>query len=372
MAKTVYLGNYDTDGTRSASPAGVTMMKYLLSALSAIGGRVTMISPSFRKDGAAAPRECRREEGYDLIFPASLAKSRNPLMRLRRQWHHRRALQRELEEQVQNGDTLVVYHSLLLMRAIKRLRRRRDFRLILQVCEIYSDVNGDAARRAQEIAFIQTADAYVFMTELMEQQLNTAHKPYAVCLGTYETGEGVKDTFGDGKIHCVYAGTFDPRKGGATAAIAAAAFLPTAYHMHILGFGTPQETAEIEAQAATFALAGGCTVSYDGCLHGEEYTRFVQKCDIGLSTQNPDGAYNATSFPSKILAYMASGLRVVSVRIPAVETSAVGENVTFYDEQSPKAIAEAILRVDATDGYDGQALLHALDAQFKHSLQELL
>ena len=75
MAKTVYLGNYDIDGTRHASPACVTVMSYMLSVLSA-NDRVTVIAPSFPKDGKAAPRECRTEAGYDLIFPASLKKSR--------------------------------------------------------------------------------------------------------------------------------------------------------------------------------------------------------------------------------------------------------------------------------------------------------
>ena len=369
LAKTVYLGAYDVDGTRHASPAGVTMMKYMLSVLSA-DNRVTMIAPSFPKDGKAAPRDCRCEEGYDLIFPASLKKSRNPLMRVLRQWHHRRALQRELEVQVQDGDTLVVYHSLLLMQAVKRLRRRRDFRLILQVCEIYADVNADVRCRAQEVAFVQTADAYVFMTEMMAAELNKEQKPYAVCNGSYAVSERVVSPSDDGKIHCVYAGTFDPRKGGVSAAIAAAAFLPSNYHLHVLGFGTPQEIEAVQAQVRACGKEG-CTVSYDGCLQGEEYTRFIQKCAIGLSTQNPTAAFNATSFPSKILAYMANGLRVVSIRIPAVTTSAVGQFVTFYDEQTPEAIAKAILQVDMTDTYDGQAVLQELNAKFTHDFRNL-
>lgn len=372
MAKIVYLGHYDIDGTREGSPACVTVMRYMLSVLTKKAGTLTVISPAFPKSGKSAPRECRREEGYDLVFPASRGKSRNPLMRALRQWHHRRALRRELERQVQEGDTLVVYHSLLLMREVERLRRRRQFRLVLQVCEIYSDVIGDEAGRARETAFIQTADAYVFMTELMERQLNTAHKPFAVCLGTYETAAQSRDTFGDGKIHCVYAGTFDPQKGGGAAAAAAAAFLPREYHMHILGFGTAAQVADMKERVAATAAAGGCTVTYDGCLQGEEYTRFIQKCDIGLSTQNPAAAFNATSFPSKILAYMANGLRVVSIRIPAIEQSAVAEHLCFYDEQTPKDIAEAIRRVGVADTHDGCAVLRELDDAFTKALHALL
>lgn len=375
MSKIVYLGHYDIDGQRAAgSPAAATMLRYVLSALMQTGKPVTVLSHTYPKNGAATPRECRHEEGYDLIFPATLRKRRNLLMRGVREWHHRRMLEKELEELVQDGDTLVVYHSLLFMRAVQRLRKRRNFRLVLQACEIYSDVIGDTAGRAAEIAYIQTADAYIFASDMMEKMLNTAHKPYAVCHGTYDAAES-KSSFNDGKVHCVYAGTLDPRKGALVAA-SAAAFLPKNYHIHILGFGTGNNAeAEVDgmrAHAAAVSAEGGATVTYDGCLRGEVYTQFVQKCDIGLSPQDPEAAFNATSFPSKILSYMSSGLRVVCIRIPAIDTSALGRYMYFYEEQTPRAIADAILQVDVTDDYDGQAVLRQLNEQFVRTLCEVL
>ena len=105
-------------------------------------------------------------------------------------------------------------------------------------------------------------------------------------------------------------------------------------------------------------------MSYDGLLSGEEYIRFIQSCDIVLSTQNPDAAFNATSFPSKILSYMANGLRVVSIRIPAIEQSAVGDALFYYDRQTSEEIAKAILSVDMNSSYDSRTLIHALDNAF--------
>lgn len=376
MSKIVYLGHYDIDGQRAAgSPAAGTMLRYVLSVLVQTEKPVTVISHTYPKDGAAMPRECRHEEGYDLVLPATMRKSRNPLMRWLREQHHRRELERMLEEQVRDGDTLVVYHSLLFMRAVKRLREKRNFRLVLQTCEIYSDVIGDKAGRAAEIAYIQAADAYIFASNMMEKMLNTAHKPYAVCLGTYTATESAKDSFDDGKIHCVYAGTLEPRKGALVAA-SAAAFLPKNYHIHILGFGVGNnaqaEVDEMCAHVKGVTAEGGATVTYDGCLRGEAYTQFVQKCDIGLSPQDPEAAFNATSFPSKILSYMASGLRVVSIRIPSIDTSALGRYMYFYDEQTPEAVAEAVSQVDMADEYDGQTVLRQLDEQFARALCEVL
>ena len=117
---------------------------------------------------------------------------------------------------------------------------------------------------------------------------------------------------------------------------------------------------------------GKATVTYDGLLSGEDYIRFIQACDIGLSTQNPDEAFNATSFPSKVLSYMANGLRVVSVRIKAVETSAVGDMITYYDEQTPESIAKAIMSVDMSQPYDSRMRIAELDEQFQRELKKLI
>ena len=46
-------------------------------------------------------------------------------------------------------------------------------------------------------------------------------RPYIVVNGTYHSEFERDAGFADDKIHCVYAGTFDPTKGGADAAAAA-------------------------------------------------------------------------------------------------------------------------------------------------------
>lgn len=107
-------------------------------------------------------------------------------------------------------------------------------------------------------------------------------------------------------------------------------------------------------------------------LSGEEYIRFIQSCDIGLSTQNPDAAFNATSFPSKILSYLSNGLRVVSIRIPAIEGSDVGDKLFYYDEQTPKQIADAILSVDMAQAYDSRSDIVDLSNKFQNELMLMM
>ena len=216
----------------------------------------------------------------------------------------------------------------------------------------------------------------IFPTELLNEKINTQKKPYAIIHGTYQVEPDRKcNIFQDElqkKIHCVYAGTFDPRKGGAIAAAAAAEFLPENYHIHILGFGNDEEKKKMQDLIAKLASKTVCGISYDGLLSGEDYIRFIQSCDIGLSTQNPDAAFNATSFPSKILSYMANGLRVVSIRIPAIEGSAIGEHMYYYDRQTPEEIAKAILSVDMSDKTDPRTIIADLDVDFQKQLGRIL
>ena len=98
----------------------------------------------------------------------------------------------------------------------------------------------------------------------------------------------------------------------------------------------------------------------------------MQSCQIGLCTQIPDARYTETSFPSKVLVYLANGLRVLSVRIPAVENSEVGGILYYYDTQSPQEIANAIMNIPMKEDYDSRRLLNQLDKDCERNLKRLL
>ena len=273
---------------------------------------------------------------------------------------------------VKKGENVLFYHAIERIPPIKLAKKIKKFRLILEVEEIYANARKLKEREVKrERQIFEMADAYIFPTELLNKKINEENKPYCVIHGTYEPRPILAEPLKD-KVHVVYAGTLDATKGGAGLAVESAKFLDKGFHVHILGFGEDYLVKDIKDKIFECSSKTDCTVTYDGCLSGDEYTTFLQKCHVGLSTQNVDGKFNDTSFPSKILTYMANGLKVVTGRIPVVETSAVNDNVFYYDEQSPEKIAQAIKDAVTSNVCDGRQKLLKLREEFKKDVTKVL
>lgn len=277
-----------------------------------------------------------------------------------------------LLRRVKPTDTVIVYHSLALMRIVKALKNIKKCHLIIEVEELYSDVAEDERLREKEIRYLQKADKYIVITELLNEQVNLQNKPKIISHGTYRTVPKYGEKFEDGKIHLVYAGSFNPIKGGALSAIDAAEFLDDRYVLHILGKGTNTHIKIVKDKIAEISQKTNCRIVFEGYKTGKEFDAFIQSCHIGLSTQQPDGKYNASSFPSKILMYMSNGLPVVSIRIPAVDTSDVKDCVFYYETPVAKSIADAIMQVPLHDCRDCFRRLDELHGAFTESLRSFV
>ena len=378
-----YLVYYDTPDNlaenRNYVLSAAEKIDYICSVLNRIGHSVELISASAsRNRRGCRGKKVQLSDRTSLKLFSCIGTGILPKRLLGRLLFNTR-LFLYLIFHIQKNETVLVYHSLGYAGMVALLKKCKGFQLILEVEEIYADVNGRAEDRKKEYTVFSAADGFLFPTQLLNDRINTRNKPWAVAHGSYQAKPDLgcdvfaEDPCKDGKrkIHCVYAGTFDPRKGG-TMAAAAAEFLPEQYHVHILGFGTKEQTEQITALINRISSVSRCMVTYDGLLSGEDYIKFLQSCDIGLSTQNPDASFNETSFPSKILSYLANGLQVVTTRIPAVEASAIGRHVHYYDRQTPESIAEAILRVKLDDSPDIREILRTLDLKFENELKILL
>ncbi|MBR6737917.1 MAG: hypothetical protein IKL82_06150 [Clostridia bacterium] len=277
-----------------------------------------------------------------------------------------------LLKNVKKGEKIIVYHSLSNMKVIRIAKAIKKFKLILEVEEIYGDVTNNQKTVKNEFDYFSISDGYIFPTILLNEKINHQNKPYAIVHGTYNVQPELSKKFADGKIHCVYAGTFDMRKGGAILAVKSCEYLSSNYHVHIIGFGSENDKNLLLMEIERINALGKCIVTYDGLYDGEDYIKFIQSCHIGLSTQNSNAKFNDSSFPSKVLSYLANGLRVVTAKIKVLETSEINNLLYYYNDSVPKNIANAIATVDLKSEYDSRKELKCLNNEFIASLSEVL
>lgn len=375
MKQVFYLGYYDTEDNKAENRnfvlAASNKMTYIVSALEKAGYSVDLVSVSQTLNSHKYNGKIVSLGEHSRLILFKTLPWGNKLRRIISALYSKFKRTSFILKNIGKDDTLIAYHSVAYSSLLMFAKKIKKFKLVLEVEEIYADVNGKERDRKKEHKLFEKADAYIFPTELLNEKLNKANKPHCIIYGTYQVEPDRKCKFDDDKIHAVYAGTFDPRKGGALAA-AAAAELDFNYHIHILGFGSEADTKMMKDTISELTKKCDCKITYDGLLSGEEYIKFIQSCDIGFSTQNPDAEFNDTSFPSKVLSYLANGLRVVSIKIEAIERSKIGNLMYFYDENTPKAIANAVKKVDINDKYDSREVIRELDKKFIEALGDLL
>ncbi len=374
MKKIFYISYYSPPSAtekRNAVLSAVNKMDYICESLEKNGCEVEIISASQmleKKFGKA--RKEKLTDGTTLKLFSSLPHT-NKIVSLVNRAYIKTQMFFYMLKNAKRDSTVIVYHSLGYMSLVKLLKKLKGFRLIIEAEEVYGDVIGNAKATEKEYNFFKIADSFIFPTELLSEKVNTEKKPEAVIYGTYHIAKNMSKLFADGKIHCVFSGVLEPRKGADTA-VAAAEYLTGDYHIHIIGFGRDEYIDRINNLISEVSEKTECTVTFDGKRSGDEYLQFLQSCQIGFVTQNSEAAYNGTSFPSKTLSYLSNGLRVVSVRIKAIETSKVADLMYFYDGDDPEDVANAVKSINFTDDYDSRKEVEKLNHEFSDEISLLI
>jgi hypothetical protein len=370
-----YISFFDTQDSvvkRNYVTSASNKIEYIAKAIVSIGKEVDIVSISQVQEERFKIYSSKKKqiaEGVSLKLPFSWGGNKGVLRKIKVLWHLVNMFF-YLLFYCGKSDVVVVYHSLGYFDIVRWTKNIRKFKLILEVEEVYSDVSHMSSYwRNLEFKMFEIADAFILSNDLLDAKINKYHKPSVVIYGTYQLEQKRVDKYDDRNIHVVYAGTFDPNKAGAQIAISAAEFLPENYHVHICGFGNSEEIKQVKQQIAEMSSKARATITYEGLKKGNEFIEFLQKCHIGLSTQKPEGEYNDTSFPSKILTYMANGLSVVSIRIPVLEQASIVDSLSFYDIPLGKSLADAIMQCDYN--VSQRNLLDKLDKDFKNNLKSI-
>ena len=266
------------------------------------------------------------------------------------------------------GEKVVVYHSPWIALPLILSKRIKKFKLVLEVEEVYSDVSSlHKIFDKFEKKVFECSDYFLFSTDLLSKKINK-NRPFLVLYGSYNVPKKMSNPPNDGKIHLIYAGIIDSHKAGAFNAIETALYLNDNYIIHVIGFG---EIAKLEKRILEINKISKCKVFYEGIKQGDEYIEFCQSCHIGLSTQNIEGAYTESSFPSKILSYLSMGLNVVSGDISCVKKSKVSSLVTFYKGDS-KNIAASILTIDMKSSEYITSEIKKIGVDFENEIKNII
>lgn len=370
--KIYYLIHFDNKTNRNVTPSAITKGKYVASALASCSSEVEIVSLAY-------PTKDSQDEVYYQVSEnviCHLFKGKYSNNRIIRYLNHKlydKKIRKYLKQNVKKDDIVVVYHSLANMKLVKYIKKNITDKIVYEVEEIYGDVINDEKAKIKELKTFKNASSYIFSNDYLNSIINTKQLPYVTCYGTYEIPTLYKEAFNDNLIHCLYAGTLDHQKQGAAIAINTARYLPNNYIIHILGFGTSQDLSYTKNLIDEINKQYGVTkVIYEGVKLNEEYLKFIQKCQIGLSTQNMDASFNDTSFPSKILSYMSNGLEVVSANIGVVKNSKISQYIHFYEVQDEKEIANVILNINLNAKSNNVDVVKELDKEFKEDLKAML
>ena len=354
---------------RSVAPSASNVVKYMADVFSE-KGEVEIISPArtLNKKGFYKGRKDKLSDKISLVQPPTFGAS-NPLTRVLAVLYTKLWLFFYLLVHLKKDESIVVYHSLSYMKMLTFFKKLKNLSVILEIREIYADINKVSEKMKQsEQEFFRIADKYIFATGILDDIINTEKKPSLIASGIYKPEKTICDKHNDSKIHVVYAGTLRPEKGGAISTVKMAACLPDNYHVHILGYGSQENIEMVKSLIADTQSEGRATISYDGVLSGNEFLSFLQKCDIGVAIQNMEGAFNNTSFPSKVLTYLSNGLDVLSTDIPAVSKSGVGEIIYYCSNNKPEDMAKVLLSIDAGAPVSKEKVLIKLDSDLRRDI----
>lgn len=369
-----YIAYYDIPEyayeNRSINLAGANVMEYMAEIASKYVP-IEIISPSrsLAKKGFFKSRKKKIKENISLRLPFTFG-TKTKLGRLISIMLVQIWLLKILLFETGKNEKIWVYHSLALIPILKLISKIKKLDFIFEIREIYSDVDVKM-NRSRELKFFNLGNKYIFATSILNKIINSSVKPYLIAPGIYKNFKNsMVSKWDDGKIHLVYAGNLTPQKGGAEISVRIAEFLSPEYVIHILGSGAPEIEARLMDLINLMNEKNQAKVIFEGSFRGDEFNKFLQKCDIGLSTQNPLGNFNNTSFPSKILTYLGNGLEVISANIPAVTECTVGRFIHYYYQYAPSNIAKEILKI--RQKLNNPEVLYKLDNELSAKIKELI
>jgi hypothetical protein len=262
---------------------------------------------------------------------------------------------------LKNYNKTIVYHSLLFAPFLVILKLFGG-NYILQVNEIFhlSGTHSSRIHKIVEQLIFRLASGYIISTELIINELPLTKRPLdnkkIICVipGPIAIPNVRKVDLKAERINLrlVYAGIIDKKKnGGAFIAIELAHLLDDSrFSIDVYGFGTVEDIALFKYESNNTRCK--TKVTFLGNLAPTELKQRLGEYDIGLATQYIGTSFSSTSFPSKILTYLGSGLHVMAATSPALEAWRYKSLISLYSDTKLSDLVLSVKEFNRRDNCD--------------------
>lgn len=354
-------------------PSGIAKMNYILSSLQNSGFRVCLFStaPSNNNFFCHYTKDVYNPaENTTIIYPGIFGGPTILFKILSRFWSLVQMFVYLLKTRA--DEDVLIYHVYYYRFVINLIRIIKRNRLVFEVEEVYNVLwRKSKERQEKEMRYLRTASAYILVNDLIAGRVGLTGKPGIVCYGDYRP-MAVCPKESDGLIHLVFSGLLETGNGGVMYSLEAVRRLPERkYQLHITGYGPQESIDQLNSRIKEInEELDREAVVYHGCLNDENFLRLISSFHIGLATSDLDRQESLFMFPSKILIYMRANLSVVASSMACIESSQLNKVVTLSRDNSPEAIADAIMSVGECMT-DCSGILKELDSDFKRDLKTL-
>lgn len=275
-----------------------------------------------------------------------------------------------------NNTKVLVYHSLDNLWWLKIYRKVFKRKFYLEIEDVFSMLTSQNEKFAKrEFECFNNASGCLCVNDLVFEKLSTI-KNKIISYGNYSLPPKFKINKQPNQIKLVYAGVIEQERNAAFLAVKTMNYLPNNYSLDILGFGAEKDINELNKLIQkTRENTSNINIHYRGVMFGEKYYRFLQSCDIGLSTHmydesNINSADN--TFPSKILVYLGNDLIVVAQNIRCLKKCYMKDYIKFYNIPDPYQVAECIMNIEFKNEQSGRKLLLDMDRNFRKRIINLI
>lgn len=183
---------------------------------------------------------------------------------------------------------------------------------------------------------IAKSDAYIFLSEFMNQKINKSNKNYVIVEGVVDKTiiPEKKEIIDEEVKKCMYAGALAEKYGVKKLVDAFVSMNNENYILDIYGYGELENYIEEIANQYT-------NINYYGLVSNQEIVEIEKKMDILINPRPSDEMFTLYSFPSKNMEYLSSGTAMLCTRLKCIPQE-YHKYMYFIDDESEQGFVDAI------------------------------